>query len=132
MKILTHSFTILALVFIVTGCSMFSSPAVQTVSSTDSVEQRYFALARVQPENPDPWFRLGNWYAEQNQLEQAEHAYQQALQRDEHTGALHNLGLIRIRLGVKSLQQAGQKLPEDDPTHAETKRFLQAILEAAL
>lgn len=133
MKILLKGLVITVVILPLTGCGFFmftSSSSVQALP--DDVEQRYFALAKARPDDPDPWFRLGNWYVEQNQLEQAEHAYQQALQRGEHTSALHNLGLIRIRLGVKALQDAGQQLPADDPVHAETRRFLQTLLETAL
>jgi cytochrome c-type biogenesis protein CcmH/NrfG len=97
----------------------------------DPEEQRYLDRTRARPDDPDAWFRLGNYYALQNQWEKAEQAYREVLQRTDHNGALHNLGLVQVRMGAKALQDAAAKIPPQDPVQAETREFLRMVLGSA-
>lgn len=79
----------------------------------------------------EPWFQLGNLYAAQGRLEEAEHAYRQVLVRADRPEALHNLGLVQVRMGVAALGEARRRLPANDPVHAETRELLRLLLESA-
>lgn len=96
----------------------------------DVAEGYYLQLTRLQPRETDPWFRLGNLYAEQGRLDMAEHAYREALRRRDDARTLHNLGLVQVRLGVGALREARERLPPDDPSRQQTREFLRALLEA--
>lgn len=76
-----------------------------------------------------PWFRLGNAYVELDRLEAAEDAYRWALALGDHPAARHNLGLLRLRLGLRDLRRARAGLPPDHPALAETRRLLRELLE---
>ena len=80
------------------------------------------------PEAAGIWYRRGNDYVATGQLEQAEYAYRQAVREGAGPRAQHNLGLVQMRLGFEALSEARQRLPTDDPVHAETRRFLQTLL----
>jgi cytochrome c-type biogenesis protein CcmH/NrfG len=144
MKILIRYIPMLCLATMGAGCASMqpvhpqpalSSPRSLSLQSptgpADPAEQQLQERTRAQPDDPDAWFRLGNYYAEQDQLEKAEQAYREALQRSNHTAALHNLGLVQIRMGVRALQDAARQLPPQDPVHAETREFLRMVLETA-
>jgi tetratricopeptide (TPR) repeat protein len=109
--------------------SQLQQPTQAAAASAE--EQRYLDRTRARPDDPDAWFRLGNYYALQNQWEKAEQAYREVLQRTDHNGALHNLGLVQVRMGAKALQDAAAKIPPQDPVHAETREFLRMVLGSA-
>ncbi len=88
----------------------------------------YQALATQRP-GADPWFWLGNTYVELDRLEDAEDAYRRALTLDEHPRARHNLGLLRLRLGLQDLHRARADLPPDHPALAESRRLVRELLE---
>ncbi|MBE2295548.1 MAG: tetratricopeptide repeat protein [Phycisphaerales bacterium] len=96
----------------------------------DVAEAYYLQLARLQPKQADPWFQLGNLYTEQGRLDAAEWAYREALRYHDDVRSLHNLGLVQIRLGASALREAQKQLPPNDPTHQQTREFLQMLLEA--
>jgi cytochrome c-type biogenesis protein CcmH/NrfG len=144
MKILIVPIPIIVLGFLLSSCaalqqqqpqqllqllSQLQQPA-QTAAAGPE-EQRYLDRTRARPDDADAWFRLGNYYALQNQWEKAEQAYREVLQRTDHNGALHNLGLVQVRMGVKALQDAAAKIPPQDPVHAETREFLRMVLGSA-
>ncbi len=96
----------------------------------DVAEGYYLQLTRLRPQDPEPWFQLGNLYAEQGRLLMAERAYREALRRRDEARTLHNLGLVQVRLGVGALREARERLPADDPVHEYTREFLRVLLEA--
>ena len=96
----------------------------------DVAEGYYLQLTRLLPRDADPWFQLGNLYAEQGRLLMAERAYREALRRHDEARTLHNLGLVQVRLGVGALREARERLPADDPVHEYTHEFLRVLLEA--
>ncbi len=96
----------------------------------DVAEGYYLQLTRMKPKDADPWFQLGNLYAEQGRLDSAERAYREALRRRDDPRTLHNLGLVQARLGVGALREAQKRLPPNDPARRETGEFLRALLEA--
>lgn len=79
----------------------------------------------------DPWFLLGNAYAEQGRLSEAEDAYRRALERAAHPRAQHNLALVQLQLGMHNLREAARQLPARDRARAETREFLRALMETA-
>jgi cytochrome c-type biogenesis protein CcmH/NrfG len=117
---------------LLSGCAVFPESSAPD-SAPDAPEQPYLDSIAARASDPESWFRLGNRYAEQNQLEQAEQAYRRALQHNEdYSAARHNLGLVQIRMGVEALRVAAAQLPVEHPVHAETRRFLQVILTVSL
>ena len=85
---------------------------------------------RANPNNNEAWFQLGNGLAEQDQLVDAEAAYRQALMLGPHVKALHNLGLVHIRLGIEALRSSSAQLPKDHPSREETRNFLELMSKA--
>ena len=85
---------------------------------------------RANPSNNEVWFQLGNSFAENDQLIEAEAAYRQALMLGPHAKALHNLGLVHIRLGIEALRSSSEQLPADHPSRLETRKFLELMAEA--
>lgn len=98
----------------------------------DVAEGYYLQLIRMKPGNAEPWFQLGNLYAEQGRLHSAERAYHEALRRRDNARTLHNLGLVQVKLGVGALREAQKRLPKDDPARQETYEFLRILLETVL
>lgn len=96
----------------------------------DDREGFYLELTRTHPQAAEPWFQLGNMYAAQGRLEAAEHAYRQVLARADRPEALHNLGLVLVRMGVVALREARGRLPANDAVQAETRELLQLLLES--
>jgi cytochrome c-type biogenesis protein CcmH/NrfG len=84
---------------------------------------------QANPQSSDAWFQLGNSFAENDQLLEAEKAYQQALLYGPHVKAQHNLGLVHIRLGMEALRSASAQLPADSPTREQTRQFLELMRE---
>lgn len=97
----------------------------------DVAEGYYLQLTRIKPSEAQPWFQLGNLYAEQGRLDSAERAYREALRRRDDARTLHNLGLVQVKLGVGALREARERLPPNDPLHQETREFLQTLLGTA-
>lgn len=95
-------------------------------------ESAYRALIQAQPDTLEPWFQLGNLYAENGRLEDAQQAYRQALRRGDKPQVRHNLGLVQLQLGMAALREARQQLPPDDPAHDATRQYLQLLLEGGL
>ena len=96
----------------------------------DMAEAYYLQLTHLPPGKTNPWFQLGNLYAEQGRLDAAEWAYREDLRQHDDVRSLHNLGLVQMRLGASTLHEAQERLPLDDPTHQQTREFLQTLLEA--
>jgi len=97
----------------------------------DVAEGYYLQLTRLKPGDAEPWFQLGNLYAEQGRLDSAQRAYQESQRRRDDAKTLHNLGLVQVKLGIGALRESQKRLPPDDPARQETREFLQTLLETA-
>lgn len=75
----------------------------------------------------EDWFARGVRAAEGGQLDAAERAFRQAYAQGAGVRALHNLGLVQVRLGVEALNEARQQLPPEHPVHAEIDEFLRTL-----
>ncbi|HXH03826.1 MAG TPA: tetratricopeptide repeat protein [Candidatus Competibacteraceae bacterium] len=129
---------------VLSGCTNLQSPlaalqprpslnrSFESAGIQQDREQYYLELTRLQPQAAEPWFQLGNIYVEQNRLEEAEQAFREALHRDDRPQALHNLGLVQVRLGLQAITQARERLPADDPVHEDTRALLQTLLQSAM
>jgi cytochrome c-type biogenesis protein CcmH/NrfG len=95
-------------------------------------EAAYWALIQVQPDTIEPWFQLGNLYAENGRLEDAQQAYREALRRGDKPQVRHNLGLVQLQLGIQALREARRQLPANDPTHAAARQYLRMLSEGGL
>lgn len=98
----------------------------------DVAEGYYLQLIRLKPGDAEPWFHLGNLYAEQGRLDSAQRAYRESLRRRDDARTLHNLGLVQVKLGVGALRESQQRLPPNDSAREETREFLRTLLETAL
>lgn len=75
------------------------------------------------------WFEIANLYAELGELEDAEAAYRQSLALGMDQRARHNLGLVQVRMGMQSLASAREGLPADPANQANTRAYLQRLLD---
>lgn len=98
----------------------------------DVAEGYYLQLTRLKADDAEPWFQLGNLYAEQGRLDSAQRAYRESLRRRDDPRTLHNLGLVQVKLGIGALREAQDRLPPSDPTRQETRELLRTLLETAL
>ena len=98
----------------------------------DVAEGYYLQLTQLKPKDANPWFQLGNLYAEQGRLDSAERAYREALRRRDDAKTLHNLGLVQVKLGIGALREAQNRLPSADAARQETRELLRTLLETAL
>lgn len=93
----------------------------------EALYQRLTASPQARAED---WFRLGNLYADKNELEPAAAAYREALKRDPQLArARHNLGMTYLQLGVESILAARRGLPDVDPEAAGSMRWLACVME---
>ena len=87
------------------------------VAQTDSGKQAdaiatFTKLTEEYPELPEPYNNLAVLYAQNNDLEKASRALQEAVRANpNYATAYENLGDIYIRLAEKSLSRAGQLAP---------------------
>jgi tetratricopeptide (TPR) repeat protein len=98
----------------------------------DVAEGYYLQLTRLKPGDAEPWFQLGNLYAEQGRLDSAQRAYRESLRRRDDARTLHNLGLVQVKLGIGALRESQKRLPPNDPARQETRELLRTLLETAL
>lgn len=95
-------------------------------------EQYYLRLTQLQPSAAEPWFQLGNLYADQNRLDEAANAFSEVLRREDRPQARYNLGLIQVRQGLRLIAQANHDLPAQDVDADETRQVLQALMQYEL
>jgi cytochrome c-type biogenesis protein CcmH/NrfG len=82
----------------------------------ETSEEAYKDLTLQTPYEIEPWFRLGNIYAQTNRLDGAVEAYQEALLIEpENTKVLHNLGVIQLRQAANTFLEMRQHTEENDP-----------------
>jgi pentatricopeptide repeat protein len=137
-----QTLTAVALCAAVSGCAALNSGdyAVPGQARQDTTQKKPLqdaeaqcrALLRNEPPQAEPWFLLGNLYAESGRLDEAERAYQEAVRRGAEPKALHNLGLVQIRLGIANVKRARQQLPANSALHRETRQYLKTLLETGL
>lgn len=88
----------------------------------------YQNLTTFVPDDAYAWFKLGNTYTRQGDLDQAINAYQDALQRDStEPRAWYNLATTYLLNARKALSLSGQHLHPDDPTLKRVNAQLEAL-----
>lgn len=96
----------------------------------DNARALYDRLTATPSARAEDWFRLGNLYAQDGELEAAAAAYREALAHDpELARARHNLGMTYLQLGVRAMLSARKELPEVDAEAAASMRWLACIME---
>jgi tetratricopeptide (TPR) repeat protein len=91
-------------------------------------ERAYRGLTQALPQQPYPWFRLGNTYVKTNQLELAHTAYSRALAHDaRHAKALHNLALTNLMLTVRALERGVATLDANEPSVQMSRDLLREL-----
>ncbi len=96
-------------------------------------EKDYSQLTEKIPNNPEPWYRLGNVYAELNKSDNAITAYRRAIEiNPDNTKAWHNLGLVQLQQATRTFIDMQEHATKDD-IMAQRGRFvvnsIQQILE---
>ena len=91
-------------------------------------EALYKGLARVAPNDPEVWLRLGNLYARTDNPEQAVEAYLRSLVLNgADPRAWYNLSVVRLRQAWASLLRAhGQSTPKD-PIYVMSAEMIQSL-----
>jgi len=91
-------------------------------------EKDLLEVTRRVPNDGMAWFRLGNLYMRQNQLDRAADAYQKALVRQSGLDkAWHNLGVVQLMLAQRHFQQLRTRLPATSPLQERAGYFEQGI-----
>lgn len=131
----------IVLVLMATGCAMvgkderreilrLNQEALEAEMAGDdnAAREAYQALLELDPDRPRAWFQLGNIEAEYGELDRAISAYQQALEHDPaYHEARYNLGLVYLRKGSDTLDEARDAMPEDTRSYA-TDVYLSCLL----
>lgn len=139
----SRALAILLSILLLTGCASWTSsgPAAapeglrataEAAYATDSPQALalYQRLTQRPGAQAEDWFRLGNLYAQEGNLEAAAAAYREALSRDPKIAqARHNLGMTYLQLGVQALLEARRGLPDVDDQAAGSMRWLACIME---
>jgi tetratricopeptide (TPR) repeat protein len=96
----------------------------------EDAEPIYRQVTLDHPDLKDVWFRLGNIYTRQNQLEAAVRAYERTIQLDPNEGrAWYNLSLVHLKQAVATLETASQSLPADSPLRPQIAALHDSLLE---
>lgn len=91
-------------------------------------EEALVALTQQIPQEPDPWFRLGNVYARQDEPRRAVAAYQEALVREPENGkAWHNMGIVQLRQAMHSFTQLQSATDPGDDLHERASLLIEAV-----
>ena len=91
----------------------------------NKAESLYRQLLKLEPENAQGWYRLGNIAMERGRLDEAVAHYKQALSyRPDFPRAKHNLALAYFRRGAELLKEAREGLGPDSPVRGSTNAFL--------
>jgi Tfp pilus assembly protein PilF len=95
-----------------------------------TAEREYKYLVKEVPNQPDPWFKLGNIYARTGQLDFAISTYREALVRDPKNSKIwHNLGVVQLRQATNTFAEMLQYTKEDDPLNARAKHVVNSVTE---
>lgn len=96
----------------------------------EDAEPIYRQISLSHPELKDVWFRLGNIYTRQIQLDAAVRAYERVIQLDPNDGrAWYNLSLVRVKQATGTLESASQALPADSPFRPRIQALHDSLLE---
>jgi tetratricopeptide (TPR) repeat protein len=96
----------------------------------EDAEPIYRQISLDHPEMKDVWFRLGNIYTRQNQLDAAVRAYERTIQLDGNDGrAWYNLSLVHLKQAVGTLEAASQTLPADSSLRPRIAALHDSLLE---
>jgi tetratricopeptide (TPR) repeat protein len=96
----------------------------------EDAEVIYRQITQSHPELKEVWFRLGNIYTRENQLDAAVRAYERTLQLDSNDGrAWYNLSLVHVKQGLSTLETASQTLPADSPLRPRINALHDSLLE---
>jgi tetratricopeptide (TPR) repeat protein len=96
----------------------------------EDAEPLYRQITLDHPELKDVWFRLGNIYTRQNQLDAAVRAYERTLQLDKNEErAWYNLSLVRLKQALATLETASQTLPADSALRPRIMALHDSLLE---
>ena len=91
-------------------------------------EKDLLTVTRLVPKDAMAWFRLGNLYSRQQQLDNAAAAYQKALVRQGNLfKAWHNLGVVQMRLAQRHFQRLQDRAPHDSPLKQRGRFYNQQI-----
>lgn len=94
----------------------------------ETSEEAYKDLTLKTPYEVEPWFRLGNIYAQTNRLDGAVEAYHGALVIEpENTKVLHNLGVTQLRMAAKTFLEMRQHTEENDPMRLRANHAVYSI-----
>ncbi len=94
----------------------------------ETSEEAYKHLTLQTPYEVEPWFRLGNIYAQTDRLDGAVEAYRQALLIEpENTKVLHNLGVIQLRQAANTFLEMRQYTEENDPLGLRARHAVNSI-----
>lgn len=94
----------------------------------ETSEEAYKHLTLQTPYEVEPWFRLGNIYAQTNRLDGAVEAYQEALLIEpENTKVLHNLGVIQLRMAANTFLEIRQHTEENGPMRLRANHAVYSI-----
>jgi tetratricopeptide (TPR) repeat protein len=94
----------------------------------ETSEEAYKNLTLQTPDMVEPWFRLGNIYAQTNRLDAAVTAYREALTLDpENTKVWHNLGVIQLRQAANTFLEMRQHTEENDPLGLRARNAINSI-----
>ncbi|MEX2517501.1 MAG: tetratricopeptide repeat protein [Gammaproteobacteria bacterium] len=130
---------------ILTGCETTGQPRPATGNAMEinqQAEQAYAAgdmataqklyqeLTRQVPREANPWFRLGNIYARQEQPDFAINAYREALVRDpKNAKAWHNMGVVQLRQATYSFLNLQNNVDNTDPLHGRAELMVEAVTQ---
>lgn len=114
-----------------TAGNALRSEAEAAYAAQDGTARRLYEQLTAAPQaQAEDWYRLGNLYAQDGELEPAAAAYRQALTLDPQLArARHNLGMTYLQLGVDYILAARRGLPDVDPEAAGTMRWLACTME---
>jgi len=91
-------------------------------------EKDFKLLAESMPRDAEPWFRLGNIYARSNRVEDAIHAYREAVTRNPNlTKAWYNMALVQMHQARKDLLEMQQYLGADDPINPQVQHIQETL-----
>ena len=96
----------------------------------EDAEVIYHQIVLDHPDLKDVWFRLGNIYTRENQLDAAVRAYERTLELDKNDGrAWYNLSLVHVKEALNTLEAASQTVPPDSPLRPRIVELHDSLLE---
>lgn len=112
------------------GCAGLGLYTPEQQALLTHADPRLAAAVRAHPDQPEPWYQLGNGYAKHGRPGQAAAAYREALRHGSYPRAEFNLGLMQVWQGVRTMRTASRKLPREARDSRQMHKLLQ-LLEAA-